>query len=120
MTMWPNKSPEPTAVDAVSSAVAVHVASRRWLSFGSLGALAFEHDEDTKYTVHIIGGRPEGYVVDFHRADDSILVGSGVDVSGNLAQSFDRFVGHGVFRHCFISFIFGCAWYSVSVGALLS
>jgi hypothetical protein len=42
-TMLPNKSPEPTAVGAVSSAVppafhfgatgAVHVASRRWLSF---------------------------------------------------------------------------------------
>jgi|SRR5665213_477871 len=30
---WPNKSPEPTAVGAVSSAIAVHVASRRWLSF---------------------------------------------------------------------------------------
>jgi hypothetical protein len=30
---WPNKSPEPTAVGAGSSAVAVHVASRRWLSF---------------------------------------------------------------------------------------
>jgi len=29
----PNQSPEPTAVGAVSSAVAVHVASRRWLSF---------------------------------------------------------------------------------------
>ena len=29
----PNKSPEPTAVGAVSSAVAVHIASRRWLSF---------------------------------------------------------------------------------------
>ena len=29
----PNKSPEPTAVGAFSSAVAVHVASRRWLSF---------------------------------------------------------------------------------------
>jgi hypothetical protein len=29
----PNKSPEPTAVGARSSAVAVHVASRRWLSF---------------------------------------------------------------------------------------
>jgi len=28
-----SKSPEPTAVGAVSSAVAVHVASRRWLSF---------------------------------------------------------------------------------------
>ena len=33
LTMMPNKSPEPTAVGAVSSAVAVHVASRRWLSF---------------------------------------------------------------------------------------
>ena len=32
-TMLPNKSPEPTAVGAVRSAVAVHVASRRWLSF---------------------------------------------------------------------------------------
>jgi len=30
--LWPNK-PEPTAVGAVSSAVAVHVTSRRWLSF---------------------------------------------------------------------------------------
>jgi hypothetical protein len=30
---WPNKSPDPTAVGAVSSAVAVHAASRRWLSF---------------------------------------------------------------------------------------
>jgi hypothetical protein len=33
MTMWPNKSPEPTAVGAVRSAVAVHAASWRWLSF---------------------------------------------------------------------------------------
>jgi hypothetical protein len=33
MTTQPNKSPEPTAVGAGSSAVAVHVASRRWLSF---------------------------------------------------------------------------------------
>ena len=33
MTVLPNQSPEPTAVAAVSSAVAVHVASRRWLSF---------------------------------------------------------------------------------------
>jgi hypothetical protein len=31
---WPNQSPEPTAVGAVSSAVAVHAVSRRWLSFG--------------------------------------------------------------------------------------
>ena len=31
--MMPNKSPEPTAVGACSSAIAVHVASRRWLSF---------------------------------------------------------------------------------------
>jgi hypothetical protein len=29
----PNKSPEPTAVGAGRSAVAVHVAGRRWLSF---------------------------------------------------------------------------------------
>jgi hypothetical protein len=33
MTLWPNKSPEPTAVGACRSAVAVHAASRRWLSF---------------------------------------------------------------------------------------
>jgi len=33
MTTLPNKSPEPTAVGAVSSAIAVHAASRRWLSF---------------------------------------------------------------------------------------
>jgi hypothetical protein len=31
-TMLPNNAPEPTAVGAVRSAVAVHVASRRWLS----------------------------------------------------------------------------------------
>src|ERR1035441_993413 len=36
----PNKSPEPTAVGPCSSAIAVHVTSRRWLSFFSLGALA--------------------------------------------------------------------------------
>jgi hypothetical protein len=29
----PNQSPEPTAVGAGRSAVAVHAASRRWLSF---------------------------------------------------------------------------------------
>ena len=29
----PNKSPEPTAVGACSSAIAVHATSRRWLSF---------------------------------------------------------------------------------------
>jgi predicted acyltransferase len=33
MTTTPNKSPEPTAVGACSSAVAVPAASRRWLSF---------------------------------------------------------------------------------------
>jgi hypothetical protein len=33
MTMWPNKSPEPTAVGHRRSAVAAHVVSRRWLSF---------------------------------------------------------------------------------------
>jgi hypothetical protein len=33
MKSGPNKSPEPTAVGAGSSAVAVHAASRRWLSF---------------------------------------------------------------------------------------
>jgi hypothetical protein len=32
-SQWPNKSPEPTAVGAGRSAVAVHVASQRWLSF---------------------------------------------------------------------------------------
>ena len=31
--LWPNKSPEPTADGDVSSAIAVHAASRRWLSF---------------------------------------------------------------------------------------
>ena len=32
-SLLPNKSPEPTAVGRFSSAVAVHVTSRRWLSF---------------------------------------------------------------------------------------
>ncbi len=31
ITPWPNQSPEPTAVGAGSSAVAVHAAGRRWL-----------------------------------------------------------------------------------------
>jgi hypothetical protein len=31
--LLPNKSPEPTADGVVSSAIAVHAASRRWLSF---------------------------------------------------------------------------------------
>jgi hypothetical protein len=31
--MQPNQSPEPTAVGAGRSAVAVHAAGRRWLSF---------------------------------------------------------------------------------------
>ena len=33
VSQMPNKSPEPTAVGACSSAIAVHAASRRWLSF---------------------------------------------------------------------------------------
>ena len=33
LSLMPNKTPEPTAVGAVSSAVAVYIASRRWLSF---------------------------------------------------------------------------------------
>jgi hypothetical protein len=32
-SLMPNKSPEPTAVGACSSAIAVHATSRRWLSF---------------------------------------------------------------------------------------
>jgi hypothetical protein len=32
-SLMPNKSPEPTAVGACGSAIAVHVTSRRWLSF---------------------------------------------------------------------------------------
>jgi hypothetical protein len=32
-SLMPNKSPEPTAVGPFSSAFAVHIASRRWLSF---------------------------------------------------------------------------------------
>jgi hypothetical protein len=31
--LLPNQSPEPTAVGAGSSAIAVHATSRRWLSF---------------------------------------------------------------------------------------
>jgi hypothetical protein len=31
--LWPNKTLEPTADGVVSSAIAVHAASRRWLSF---------------------------------------------------------------------------------------
>lgn len=31
--LWPNKPPEPTAVGAACSAVAVHAARKAWLSF---------------------------------------------------------------------------------------
>jgi hypothetical protein len=31
--LWPNKTLEPTADGAVSSAIAVHTTNRRWLSF---------------------------------------------------------------------------------------
>ena len=37
--MTPNQSPEPTTVGACRSAVAVHVASRRWLQLFSLGVI---------------------------------------------------------------------------------
>ena len=40
MTLMPNKSPEPTAVGAVSSAVAVHVAESAVAQLFSLGQLA--------------------------------------------------------------------------------
>ena len=40
----PNKSPEPTAVGAVRSAIAVHVASRRWLGFFRSG-----HSQTTNF-----------------------------------------------------------------------
>jgi hypothetical protein len=33
LSLMPNQSPEPTAVGAFCSAVAVHAVSRRWLSF---------------------------------------------------------------------------------------
>jgi len=38
MTVLPNKSPEPTAVGAVSSAIAVHAASPAVAQLWSLGA----------------------------------------------------------------------------------
>jgi hypothetical protein len=37
--MLPNYSPEPTAVGACRSAIAVHATSRRWLSFFRCAAL---------------------------------------------------------------------------------
>src|ERR1019366_5363973 len=43
MTVWPNKSPEPTAVGRFSSAFAVHVVSRRWLSFFRWAADTHQH-----------------------------------------------------------------------------
>ena len=46
--MRSNKSPEPTAVGAVSSAVAVNAASRRWLSFFRLATYEYEHTNNTK------------------------------------------------------------------------
>jgi len=42
---WPNQSPEPTAVGAVSSAIAVHIASRRWLSSGRWRSIIMEYSD---------------------------------------------------------------------------
>src|ERR1035437_10287322 len=50
MTAFSWKSPEPTAVGAVSSAVAVHVTSRRWLSFLRYEGVGHEYLHQTKFT----------------------------------------------------------------------
>ena len=49
MTTLPNKSPEPTAVGAVSSAVAVHVASRRWLELLFVRRLRDTHESNIRH-----------------------------------------------------------------------
>ena len=53
--LWSNKSPEPTAVGAVSSAVAVHAASRRWLSFVRQDTRFFSHFPSVKSVASVVG-----------------------------------------------------------------
>ena len=50
---WPNKSPEPTAVGHRRSAVAVHAASRRWLSF--LRSTTLDDDGAITALVELVG-----------------------------------------------------------------
>jgi hypothetical protein len=88
----------------------------------SLGTLASEHDEDTKHTVHLTGGRPEGDVVGFHRADGSILDYSSGDLPGDVVIRFEgqRLLGCDGYCDCHISYRYGRLAYTISVGALLS
>jgi len=44
----PNQSPEPTAVGACRSAIAVHAASRRWFSFFRLATFAHFYEDITR------------------------------------------------------------------------
>jgi len=48
LTMWPNKSPEPTPIIAVSSAVAVHVADTAVAQLFSLGHIK-HYEKDHTY-----------------------------------------------------------------------
>ncbi len=96
----PNKSPEPTAVGACRSAIAVHVASRRWLSF-LVGAFALTGivgcsrsdtvAEGVIYSVEyqLPGGGTEG----FTRVNNNRCIPGGngswnVDASGKLTHDF--------------------------------
>jgi hypothetical protein len=87
----------------------------------TLGALAFEHEEDTEHTVHFTGGRPEGDVVGFHRADGSILDNSSGDLPGDVVIGFEGqgLLGCDGYCGCHISFRYGRIAHTISVGALL-
>ncbi|HTL71673.1 MAG TPA: hypothetical protein VL863_00115, partial [bacterium] len=68
--MMPNQSPEPTAVGAGRSAIAVHVTSRRWLSFCPLGGS--RHDYTRQHLEHLVTKEANRYfacfdVFDFER-----------------------------------------------------
>ena len=67
-TLWPNKSPEPTAVGAVSSAIAVHGLSSRVAELFTLGhKRAHEHIHDH----YCSGGRVGRAVRDYTLVDSA-------------------------------------------------
>jgi hypothetical protein len=87
----------------------------------TLGALTFEHEEDTEHTILFAGGRPDDDVMVVHRVYDFILDCSGGDLPVNVVTGFERqrLLGCEGYCDCHISFRYGSLAHTISVGALL-
>jgi len=89
MKLFPNKSPEPTAVGAARSAVAVHVASRWWLSFlrspAGRQCIFRRHDERQIMRLKIDRAADALYL----RLDDSPIIES-EEVSPGVVLDFNE------------------------------